>query len=42
MPGFVLGVAQTVPRGTYNLVVFARSTVTGTFNQTRVIRINIL
>jgi hypothetical protein len=31
----------TLPKGTYDLVVFARSTVTGTFNNSRVIRITV-
>jgi hypothetical protein len=38
--GFVLSGA--LPRGDYDLVVFARSTVTGTFNNWRMVRIRIV
>lgn len=37
--GFVLH--GTLPPGTYDLVVFARSTVSGTFNNARVVRITV-
>jgi hypothetical protein len=31
-----------LPRGDYDLVIFARSTVTGTFNNWRMVRIRIV
>ncbi len=40
--GFDLTVNGALPRGEYNLVVFARSAVIGTFNNSRVIRIRVL
>ena len=32
----------TLPRGEYNLVVFAMSTVTGTFNNVAIVRIRVV
>jgi hypothetical protein len=40
--GFDLYVYGTLPRGDYNLVVFARSSVVGTFNNAVVVRIRVL
>jgi hypothetical protein len=40
LSGFVL--VGALPRGDYDLVVFARSTVTGTFNNWRIIRIRVV
>jgi hypothetical protein len=40
--GFVVNGAGTLPPGFYDLLVFARSTVTGSFNNWRVIRIRVV
>jgi hypothetical protein len=40
--GFDLNVSGALPRGDYNLVVFARSSVIGSFNKSMVVRIRVL
>ena len=39
--GFNLEVKDKLPRGEYNLVIFAHSTVTGTFNNAALVRITV-
>lgn len=40
--GFNLEVTGALPRGEYNLAIFAHSSVTGTFNNTALVRIRVL
>jgi hypothetical protein len=39
--GFHLDIGRTVPRGTYDIAVFAQSTLTGTFEILRVVRVTL-